>query len=127
MIKLITRTIVLGIILGSISVIGMGKENKKHVTFDDPVVVNGTTVKAGTYEVVFDDQTNQLTIFKGKKALATAPARLEKLEKDSHQIYTVWTGSSTSDEPKMLTSVRLKDGYQAKLNNPTDMKSEGSN
>lgn len=126
MTRVIIRTIVLGLVLGSISVIGMAKENKKQVTFDDPVTVNGTLVKAGSYNVVFDDATGQLSIFKGKKVLATAPAQLEKLEKDKGQVYSVSGGNGTSDEAKVLTSVTLKNGYRARLVNAGEMKAQGS-
>jgi len=121
--KAMIRTLVLGLILGSFSVVGMAKENKKHVTFADPVMVNGTLVKAGTYEVAFDDQTGQLTIFKGKKMLATASAKLEKLEKDTGQVYGVWSGSG-ADDAKILISVTLKDGYLARLANTGQMNAE---
>jgi len=122
MTRVIIRTIVLGVVLGSISVIGMAKENKKQVTFDDPLTVNGTLVKAGSYTVVFDDATGQLSIFKGKKVLATAPAQLQKVEKDKGQVYSF----SGSDDPKALTSVTLNDGYRARLVNAAEMKAEGA-
>jgi hypothetical protein len=48
MIRVINRIVVLGLIVASIAVIGMSKELSKHVTFDEPVKVNGTLVKAGT-------------------------------------------------------------------------------
>ena len=111
--KAMIRTLVLGLILGAFSAVGTAKENKRHITFDEPVTVNGTLVKAGNYEVVFTDETGQLTIFKGKKEIAQSGARLEKMEKDTGQVYSVWG----SKEPKVLTSVTLKDGYQAKLVN----------
>jgi hypothetical protein len=51
---------------------------KKEITFTRPVIVNGTEVRQGTYVAVFDDQTNELSITKGRKVIAKAPARLEK-------------------------------------------------
>ncbi|HVQ36962.1 MAG TPA: hypothetical protein VMS31_05490 [Pyrinomonadaceae bacterium] len=123
----IVRIIFAGLILASMTVIGLAKENKRQVTFDEPVKVNGTLVKAGTYEVIFADETGQLTIFKGKKSVAQASARLEKLETKTGQRYAVWSEVGNSDEPKVLTSVTLQDGYQAKLVNAGDLKAEGSN
>jgi hypothetical protein len=51
---------------------------KQKVTFVKPVVVNGTVVRTGTYDAIFDDQTNELIIKQGKKVIAKAPARLEE-------------------------------------------------
>jgi len=126
MTRVLIRTIVLGLVLGSVSAVGMAKEIKKHVTFADPVMVNSTTIKAGTYDVTFDDQTGQLTVFKGKKVLATAEAKLEKMDTETRQVYSIWTGSSAGDAVKVLTSVTLKDGYQAKLVNTGQTSAGGS-
>src|SRR4030095_16714626 len=51
---------------------------KQKVTFGKPVVVGGTVVRVGTYDAIFDDQTNELIIKQGKKVIAKAPARLEE-------------------------------------------------
>jgi hypothetical protein len=126
MTKYMIRAIVLSLIMGSISIIGMAKEIKRHVTFDEPVTVNGTLVKSGNYDVVFDDATGQLTIFKGKKEIAKASARLEKLERNTEQVYGAWSNATDSSEPKILMSVTLKDGYLAKLVNTGQMNAEGS-
>jgi hypothetical protein len=56
-------------------------------------------VKAGTYKVSFDETTNELTIFKDKKVLAKAPARLEKVEKKSGQVYWFGPMLKASREP----------------------------
>jgi hypothetical protein len=81
----------------------------KEVRFNRPVTVNGTTVKAGIYKVSFDDQTGELSIFKGKKLVAKGPARLEKLEKETKVTYT-----SRVDGGALL-SVNLKNGNLAVL------------
>ena len=120
MIKFVNRIIAVGLIVGSMFVIGMAKEIKKQVTFDEPVRVNGTTIKAGTYEVTFDEATSELTIFKGKKVQAKASASLEKLEKGSKQVYSLLTDANS--ESKVLTSVNLGNGNQVKLVNAGDTK-----
>jgi hypothetical protein len=122
MIKFVNRLIAVGLIVGSMSVIGMAKEIKKQVTFDEPVKVNGTVIKAGTYQVIFDEATSELTIFKGKKVQAKASASLEKLDKRSEQVYTLLT--EANPESKVLTSVSLGNGNQAKLVNAGDTKAE---
>jgi hypothetical protein len=53
-----------------------GKTEKKMVTFPEDIMVNGTLVKKGDYEVKFDEATNTLSILKNGKVKATAPAHL---------------------------------------------------
>lgn len=121
MIRVINRIIVLGLIVAAIAVVGMAKEIKKQVTFGEPVKVNGTLVKAGTYKVSFDETTSELTIFKDKKVLAKASAQLEKLDKRSG-VY--WLLSNAGTEPQTLTAVSLGNGNRAKLVNTGDTKAE---
>jgi hypothetical protein len=122
MLKVINRIIVLGIIVASIAVVGMSKELSKQVTFEEPVKVNGTLVKAGTYKVSFDETTSELTIFKGKKVLAKASAQLEKLDKRSGQAYWLWRNAG--GEPQTLIALSLGDGNRAKLADTGDTKAE---
>jgi hypothetical protein len=78
MIKAINRLVMLflaGVVTSSVA---FAETIKKEITFSQPVVVNGTVVKKGTYVAVFDDQANELTITKGRKVIAKAAARLEK-------------------------------------------------
>jgi len=55
-----------------------GNTRKSNIAFLDDTKVNDTIVKKGKYEVVFDDQSGELSIFKGTKLIAKAAARLEK-------------------------------------------------
>ena len=54
-----------------------GKVEKKMITFTDDVMVNGTLVKPGDYEVKFDEGTNELSILKNGKVVAKTPAHVE--------------------------------------------------
>jgi len=66
--------------LASISALAAGdkgKVDKKMITFTDDVMVNGTLVKPGDYEVKFDEGTNELSILKNGKVVAKTPAHLE--------------------------------------------------
>jgi len=66
--------------LASFSVLAAGdkgKVEKKMITFTDDVMVNGTLVKPGEYEVKFDDSTNELSIIKNGKVIAKTPAHVE--------------------------------------------------
>lgn len=63
----------------------MAKEKSRVVSFGSDFVVGGTEVKAGTYRVSFNDETNELSILdkKTKSVVAKSTARLEKREGDS--------------------------------------------
>jgi len=66
--------------LASISALAAGdkgKVDKKMITFTDDVMVNGTLVKPGDYEVKFDEGKNELSIIKNGKVVARTPAHVE--------------------------------------------------
>jgi hypothetical protein len=54
-----------------------GKTEKKHVTITEDVTVNGTTIKAGEYDVKFDQSTGELSIIQNGKVKAKAPAHFQ--------------------------------------------------
>ena len=59
----------------------LGNTRKSNITFSADTKVNGTLVKKGTYDAVFNDQSGELSIFKGTKLIAKTAARLEKRDK----------------------------------------------
>src|SRR6267142_6167058 len=65
--------------LASLSVFAgdKGKVEKKTITFPEDVMVNGTLVKAGDYEVKFDESTGELSIIKNGEVKAKAAAHVE--------------------------------------------------
>jgi hypothetical protein len=113
MMKAVNRLVAV-VLLGAItSGVAMAKVVKKSVTFIQPVVVNGTLVKEGTYNAVFDDQTNELSIVKDGKVVARAPAQLEKQEIRNRAVYvTRHQGDSTNE---VLLSVALHDDNRATI------------
>ena len=116
MIKLINRLAV-AVLVGAItSGVALAEVIKKEVTFSQPIVVNGTVVKSGTYQAEFDDQTKELSIVKGKKVVASAPARLEKREQKDRAVY-VTRDKEGDSKNAVLVSVTLKDGNQATIAN----------
>jgi len=114
------------VLVGAIaSGVALAEVIKKEVTFSQPVVVNGTVVKSGTYQAEFDDQTKELSIVKGKKVVASAPARLEKREQKDRAVYvTRDNGASTNP---ILISITLKDGNQATIANSGDANTGSAN
>lgn len=63
----------------SIAVFAAGKDKikKETVTLVSDVMVNGTLVKAGNYEVRFNETTGELAIVKGGKVKAKTIGRLQ--------------------------------------------------
>ena len=71
-----------------------GKARKSNITLAADTKVNGTVVKKGHYEVVYDDQSGELSIFKGTKLIAKTAVRLEKRDQKARdtQVQTVLEG-----------------------------------
>jgi len=81
--KYLARHFFLGLMIFALAgFVALSKEHdkvkKEHLTFATDVVVNGTAVKAGDYDVSFNAQTGDLEILKGKKVVAKTTARLEQ-------------------------------------------------
>jgi hypothetical protein len=76
------------------SVVALAKVHKQKVTFENDIKVNGTLVKKGTYDVKFNDETNQLEIVKNGKTVAQAMAKVEQREKKANdfQLRSVMSG-----------------------------------
>ena len=63
-----------------------GNTKKSDVVLATDIKVNGTLVKKGKYEVEFDDQSSELSIFKGGKLIAKTSARIEKRDQKARGI-----------------------------------------
>ena len=118
--SIVNRIVALAVIGVLTGVLALGKTIEKKVTFTDALTVNGTLVKKGTYTVAFNEETNELTIRKGKKVVATAQARLEK----TNERYNFYTHSPSADPTKApaLVSVTLKNGNLATILSNADAK-----
>lgn len=114
MVKLVNRLVVMVLVGAVAGGVALAKVVRREVTFAQAVVVNGTLVKSGTYEAVFDDQTNELSIVKGKKVVARTPARIEQRAERDRTVYV--TREEEGDSTKVvLLSVALRDGNQATI------------
>jgi hypothetical protein len=102
--------LLIGVVSGAVA---FAETIKKEITFSEPVVVNGTLVKKGTYVAVFDDQTNELTIVKGRDVIAKAPARLEKRELSKNAVFLVRKEGGN----RLLTTIALKSNNQVTIVN----------
>jgi hypothetical protein len=113
MISYVNRLATLLLIGAVTSSVAFAETVKKKITFEHPVVVNGTVVKKGTYVAVFDDQTNELTIVKDKEVIAKAPARLEKRDLPKNALLF----SSDDGAGKVLATIVLNGNNQATIVN----------
>ena len=109
--KSMVNRIVVVVMIGALTCVAAFAKTQKHkITFENDTKVNGTLVKKGTYEVKFDDASNQLSIVKNGKVVAQAMAKLEPREKkagdfqvrssgsgDDAQLVGVTFGGSTQD------------------------------
>ena len=100
--SIMSRMLVVLMVGALTSVVALAKVHKQRVTFDEDIKVNGTVVKKGSYEVKFDDETNQLSIIKNGKVVAQAMARLESREKKANDFQL---RSTNKDNQQQLTGV----------------------
>ena len=100
--SIMSRMLVVLMVGALTSVAALAKVHKQRVTFDEDIKVNDTVVKKGTYEVKFDDETNQLSIVKNGKVVAQAMARLESREKKANDFQL---RSTNKDNEQKLTGV----------------------
>jgi uncharacterized protein (UPF0264 family) len=79
------------------SVVAFAKTQRHRVTFDNDMKVNGTLVKKGTYVIMFDDATGQLSIMKNGKTVAQAMTRVEARVKKANdfQLRSAVNGDET--------------------------------
>src|ERR1044072_6555189 len=71
-----------------------GNTRKSNIAFSADTKVNGTLVKKGKYEAVFDDQSGESSIFKDTKLIAKTSARLEKSDQKARgtEVQTILEG-----------------------------------
>jgi len=79
--SIINRLMVALLLVTLASAAAFAKGKRVTVSFLTDTKVNGTLVKHGTYDVVFDEETGELSIVKDSKVVvATASTRLEQRE-----------------------------------------------
>ena len=100
--SIMSRMLVVLMVGALTSVAALAKTHKHKVTFEEDIKVNGTVVKRGTYDVKFDDETNQLSISKNGKVVAQAMARLESRAKKANDFQL---RSTNKDNEQQLTGV----------------------
>ena len=107
----LVNRIVAVLMLGALaSVVSFAKEQKKSVTLPTAVKINGTQVKKGDYELVFNEETGDLSIMRGKTVVAKTSARLEKRDAKAK---TTEVRTSGDGDNAALVSITLRGSDQS--------------
>ena len=86
--SIVNRVTVALLLVTLASVAAFAKGKRIQVSFLADTKVNGTVVKQGTYDIVFDEETGKLSIVKGSKIVATTTTRLEQRESKARSTET---------------------------------------
>lgn len=96
--SVVNRIVVALLLVTMTSVAAFAKSKTTNVTFTVDTKVNETLVKSGTYKVVFNEETGELSIVKGHKVVAKTAARLEMRDGKGRttEIHTIKEGDVTA-------------------------------
>ena len=102
--KTILNRITLALLITSLAgfaVLAKGSKTEK-VNFPTNIKVNGTVVNSGTYDLKFDESTNELSVLKGGKVIAKATTSSAKRDRKAKSMEVRTSGSGDDTQ---LTSV----------------------
>jgi len=99
--SIVNRVMVALLLVTLANAAAFAKSKRATVSFLMDTKVNGTLVKSGTYDVVFDEETGELSIVKGSKVIATAATRLEQRERKARSTET--NTSVEGSETKLIS------------------------
>ena len=111
--NLFSRTAILLVVGAMMSITASAATTNRNVTFSRDVTVNGAPVKAGTYKATFDDKTGEFKLLRGKKVVANATARLEKVTGPFRGAYSL----TADGESRALVSMNMNSTNQAVIVN----------
>jgi hypothetical protein len=110
---LFSRAVILLLVGAVTSITASAMTTSRQVTFSRDVTVNGAAVKAGTYKATFDDQTGAFRLLRGKKVVANATARLEKVTGPYRGAFSL----TPDGESHALVSINMNSTNQAVIVN----------
>ena len=110
---LFNRAVILLVVGAMMSITALAMTTNRQVTFSRDVTVNGAPVKAGTYKVTFDDQTGEFKLLRGKKVVANASARMEKVTGPFRGAYSL----TVDGKSHALVSMNMNSTNQAVIIN----------
>lgn len=109
--KNLTRIALAFILCAMTGVVAMAKDRSRVISFGQNFVVGGTEVKAGTYKVSFNEETNEVSIQdrKTKTVVAKASARLEDRAGSTGSFDMRW---ATKDNTQVLIGISFPGAKQ---------------
>ena len=110
---LFSRAAILLVVGAVTSITALAATTSRQVTFSRDVTVNGAPVKAGTYKATFDDRTGDFKLLRGKKVVANATARMEKVTGPFRGAYSL----TADGESRALVSINMNSTNQAVIVN----------
>jgi len=115
--------LVLALLVTLPAAVAFGKVRKSNITLASDTKVNDTLVKKGNYEAVYDDQSGELSIFKGTKLIAKTAARLEKRDQKARgtEVQTVLEGMA-----QKLVGVTFSGSYENLIVGQAGMQAGGN-
>jgi IS4 transposase len=95
---IINRVVIAFLLVTLAGAAALGKSKKVTISFSSDFKVNGAVIKKGIYDVVFNEQTGELSIVKDQKVIAKTATRQEKRERkaQSNQAVTGTDGELAS-------------------------------
>lgn len=91
------------------------KDRSKTITFLNDVTVNGTLVSKGTYDMKFDSESNELTILRNGRQVASTKVEVKLTDrKNPHNS----AGFVERDNARVLTSITFEGDKRILLVNP---------
>jgi pyruvate carboxylase len=91
------------------------RDRSKTITFLNDVTVNGTVVAKGTYDVRFDSETNEVSILRNGRLVATTKVEVKLTDrKNPHNS----AGFIERDNARVLTSITFEGDKRVLLVNP---------
>jgi len=97
-------------VVAMVAVAALAEKKSATVVLDNDTIVNGTTVKAGTYKAQFDFKTDTLSLMKENgKVVATAPGTIQDrpAKADHTQIVTDLQGKD-----QVMTSITFSGDHR---------------
>jgi hypothetical protein len=91
------------------------RDRSKTITFLNDVTVNGTLIQKGTYDVKFDSESNEVTISRNGRQVATTKVEIKLTDRKNPHNSAAYV---ERDNARILTSITFEGDKRVLLVNP---------